>query len=54
MSNTPSAALVLLNDPTYLEASRKLAERMMREAETKMNEVLARRTKMSPDSLARS
>jgi hypothetical protein len=30
-TNTPLQALVLLNDPTYLEASRKIAERMMRE-----------------------
>jgi mono/diheme cytochrome c family protein len=33
-TNTPLQALVLMNDPTYLEASRKLAERMMNEAKT--------------------
>jgi uncharacterized protein DUF1553/uncharacterized protein DUF1549/cytochrome c len=33
-TNTPLQALILLNDPTYVEASRKLAERMMAEAKT--------------------
>jgi hypothetical protein len=31
-SNTPQQALVLLNDPTYVEAGRALAERLVREA----------------------
>ena len=33
-TNTPLQALITLNDPTYLEASRKLAERIFRKAPT--------------------
>jgi hypothetical protein len=40
-TNTPLQALVLLNDPTYLEAARKLAERAIQQGGTSVESRLA-------------
>jgi hypothetical protein len=41
VTNTPLQALVLMNDPTYLEASRALAQRALREGGKDTNSRLA-------------
>ncbi len=53
-TNTPLQALVLMNDPTYLEASRKLAERMMLETKSDKERItFAYRLAMARDARIR-
>jgi hypothetical protein len=54
-TNTPLQALVLMNDPTYVEASRKFAERIMKEGGGSLDERLTfvfRSTLSRPPSTA--
>lgn len=53
-TNTPLQALVLLNDPTYIEAARKLAEQMLRggtSPETRLQFGFRRATSRLPSEL---
>ena len=56
-SNTPKAALVLMNDPTFVEAARKLAERALVEADggdaARVEFLWRQALSRSPDSVER-
>jgi hypothetical protein len=53
-TNTPLQALILMNDPTYVEASRKFAERMMKEANSPASRIIfAYRTALARDPNSR-
>ena len=56
-SNTPKAALVLLNDPTFVEAARKLAEQTLQEADddaSRLNLLWRKAVSRFPDEHERS
>jgi hypothetical protein len=56
-SNTPKAALVLLNDPTFVEAARKLAEQTLQEADddaSRLNLLWRKAVSRLPDEHERS
>src|SRR5439155_1160630 len=52
-SNTPQQALVLLNDPTYVEASRVFAEKLVRSSKKTPDRItIAFRTALQRDASA--
>jgi hypothetical protein len=56
-SNTPKAALVLLNDPTFVEAARVLAERTLKEAgddAARIDALFRHTVSRTPDSTERT
>jgi hypothetical protein len=52
-TNTPLQALVLMNDPTYVEAARKLAERIMKEGGASIEERIGFAFKLATARLPR-